>query len=71
LNLGMTAAFTGAPDATFDAIGQGLARNTAQVGVNLSTQINDRWSWYVNGDVQGDHGRSHDVSANAGIEFKF
>lgn len=71
LNLDMTAAFAGALGSDFEAIGQGLVRNTGAIGVNVSTKINDCWNWYINVDAQGSHGRSHNVTTNAGIEFKF
>ncbi|MEY2151099.1 autotransporter domain-containing protein [Rhodanobacter sp. 115] len=71
VNLGMTAAFVGAPGSDFNAIGQGLARNTGEIGATLSTQINGRWSWYINADAQAARGREHDVTANAGLTYRF
>lgn len=71
LNLGLTAEFAGAPGSDFTAVGQGLVHNTGEIGVTLSTKMNDRWSWYINADAQGARGRSHNVTANAGTEFKF
>lgn len=71
LRLGTDATFAGAPSSDFTIAGQGLARNTAQAGVNLATKINDQWSWYVNADAQAARYRSHDVSVNAGLEFRF
>lgn len=70
-SLGMTATFTGAPGSEFNAIGQGLARNVGVIGATLSTKINSRWSWYINADAEGAHAREHDVTANAGSEFRF
>lgn len=71
LNLGMDASFAGAPGSDFNAIGQGLARNTGDIGVTFNTKINSRWSWYVNADAQGARGRVHDVTANAGLAWNF
>lgn len=71
LNLGMAASFAGAPGSDFNAIGQGLARNTGTVGVRFTTQIDDRWGWYISTAAQAARGREHDVTANAGINWRF
>jgi uncharacterized protein with beta-barrel porin domain len=71
MNLGVDASFIGAPGSTFEAIGQGLARNSGEIGASFTTRVNQRWSWYLNADAQGARGRSHSASANAGIEYRF
>ena len=70
-DMGFTASLSGAPDATFTAEGQGLARNTGRVGVTFTTQAGPGWGWFVNAEAQAARGRSHDVSANAGIRIHF
>jgi outer membrane autotransporter barrel domain len=69
--LGLDASFAGAPGSDFTAVGQGLARNTGEVCVSLTTQVNERWGWYVNVGTQAARGRSRDVSANAGLRLRF
>lgn len=71
LNLGLNVSFAGAPGSDFEAIGQGLARNTGTIGATFSTRIHGRWSWYIDAAAQGARGREHDVAANAGIEYRF
>lgn len=45
--------------------------NSGAIGASFSTQINRRWSWYFNAATQAACGREHDVTANAGIEYRF
>lgn len=71
LRLGLDARFAGAAGSDFMAIGQGLARNTGEIGVNVSTQVNGRWSWYLNAAADGARGRAHDATADAGIAYRF
>jgi outer membrane autotransporter protein len=70
-NLGFTAALGGAPDATFTAQGQNVARNTGELGLSADTQINKSWDWYINVDAQNARGMSHNLSGNAGIRWHF
>ena len=70
-NLGFTTALAGAPTAQFTAQGQDLARSTGQVGATFNTQVSATWDWFINVDAQASRGRSHSVSANAGVRLHF
>jgi len=70
-NVSMDASFNGVPDSTFEAEGQNLPRNLAIVGVGLNTQVNARWSWYVDADYQAGSEGAHQVAADAGARFAF
>jgi len=48
-----------------------LAPNSGAIGASFSTQINRRWSWYLNAATQAARSRDHDVTANAGTEHRF
>lgn len=70
-SLDLTASLSGAPGSNFTVLGQSMARNTGRVGVNLSTMVNTTWDWFLNADAQAARGRSHGLSASAGIRFHF
>lgn len=70
--LDFTAAFNGAPDASFRLRGIGLARHSGWLSIGVSTRLPDRnLSWFVNVDQQlnGPGSKSHAVSAGLRYEF--
>ncbi|AMO99943.1 autotransporter beta-domain protein [Collimonas arenae] len=69
-SLDFKAAFVGAPAAGFTVQGIGLARNSGWVGLGLSTDVDKRWGWYLNYDLQfGRGGMGNNVVA-LGLRFK-
>ncbi|MEO8748201.1 MAG: autotransporter domain-containing protein, partial [Rhodanobacter sp.] len=70
-DLGMHARFAGVPDTVFVAEGQNLPRNLGVVGVRLNTQVNQRWSWFVDADYQVGNAGTHQVEADAGLRVRF
>ncbi|MFY1005102.1 hypothetical protein ACNF5F_27150, partial [Escherichia coli] len=63
--LDFTAAFAGAPDASFRVEGIGLPRHAGWVGLGAGTHVGDAMSWFLNGNVRFGHGgvASNGVSA--------
>ena len=70
-NLSFTAAYAGAPTASFELEGVNSPRNSGWVGVGLSTQLAKRWSWFVNLDGQLTGGRTNASMISAGARFSF
>jgi outer membrane autotransporter protein len=70
-DLGMDATFNGVPNSTFEAEGQNLPRNLAIAGVGLNTEVNARWSWYVDADYQAGSEGAHEIEADLGVKFGF
>jgi uncharacterized protein with beta-barrel porin domain len=70
-NLSFTAAYAGAPTATFELEGVNAPRNSGWVGVGVTTQLGKRWSWFVNLDGQFTGGRTHASMVSAGLRFRF
>ncbi|MFJ2990955.1 autotransporter outer membrane beta-barrel domain-containing protein, partial [Collimonas sp. NPDC087041] len=69
-SLDFNAAFVGAPAAGFTVQGIGLARNSGWAGLGLSTDVDKRWGWYLNYDLQfGRGGLANNVVA-LGLRFK-
>ena len=65
--LGYAAAFAGAPRAVFDTRGQSLPRQSARLGLTLSTAPSPQWSWFVNLEGEAAPARSHGFDMNAGV----
>jgi uncharacterized protein with beta-barrel porin domain len=70
-NLGFTAAYAGAPAASFQLEGVNSPRNSGWAGVELSTQFANRWSWFV--DLSGEFtgGRTDAGMVSAGARLRF
>ncbi|WYX26550.1 autotransporter domain-containing protein [Achromobacter xylosoxidans] len=69
--LDFTAAFAGAPDASFEVQGIGLPRHTGWLGLGASSQLADDVSWYASYDAQfGPGGLTNNVFA-AGLRYRF
>ncbi|MFH7108513.1 autotransporter domain-containing protein [Achromobacter xylosoxidans] len=69
--LDFTAAFAGAPDASFEVQGIGLPRHTGWLGLGASSQLADDVSWYASYDAQfGPGGLTNNVLA-AGLRYRF
>jgi len=70
-DLGFTAAYAGAPDATFELEGVNSPRNSGWVGLGLNTLLNNRWSWFANLDGQIAGGGTKATVFSAGAQFSF
>lgn len=70
-DLGMQASFVGIPDSTFTAQGQNLPRNLGILGVHWSTQVNQRWGWFLDADYQSGSEGAHQAELNTGIKVTF
>ncbi|MBE1160173.1 S8 family serine peptidase [Dyella acidiphila] len=70
-NLAFTAAYAGAPAATFQLQGVNSPRGSGWAGVEVSTQLASRWSWFV--DLSGEFtgGRTDAGMISAGARFRF
>jgi uncharacterized protein with beta-barrel porin domain len=70
-NLGFTAAYAGAPTATFQLEGVNSPRNSGWAGVEVSTRLANRWSWFA--DLSGEFtgGRTDAVMISAGARLRF
>jgi outer membrane autotransporter protein len=63
----LRAAFVGVPNAIFDVDGVQVPRNSAWLGIGVSTQARHGWSWFVNADVQASGGPTHSFNLSAGL----
>jgi outer membrane autotransporter protein len=70
-NLGFTAAYAGAPNATFELEGVNSPRNSGWAGVGLNAAMNNQWSWYLNLDGQFASGGTHARMISAGARYSF
>lgn len=69
--LDFTAAFAGAPDASFRVEGIGLPRHAGWVGLGAGTDVGDAMSWFVNGNVRFGHGGVASNGVSAGLRYRF
>lgn len=69
--LGFTAAFAGAPDATFRVNGIDSRQNNVWVGVGATTEVNERWSWFVNANGKQSGQGNHAAVLSAGARINF
>ncbi|OCZ72424.1 autotransporter outer membrane beta-barrel domain-containing protein [Achromobacter xylosoxidans] len=69
--LDFTAAFGGAPDASFQVEGIGLPRHSGWLGVGASAQLGDALSWFINGTVQFGRGGVAGNGLSAGLRYRF
>ncbi|MFK2892203.1 S8 family serine peptidase [Dyella flagellata] len=70
-NLGFTAAYAGAPNATFELEGVNSPRNSGWIGAGLNATLGDRWSWFVNLDGQVAGGGTKAAVFSAGARYRF
>lgn len=70
-NLAFTAAYAGAPGATFQLEGVNSPRNSAWAGIEVSTQWANRWSWFVDLSGQFTGGATDAGMISAGVRFRF
>ncbi|RUL73639.1 autotransporter domain-containing protein [Dyella choica] len=70
-NLGFTAAYAGAPNATFELEGVNSPRNSGWIGAGLNAVLGDRWSWFANLDGQIAGGGTKAVVFSAGARYRF
>lgn len=70
-DLGFTAAYAGAPDATFQLEGVNSPRNTGWIGVGLNALLDSHWSWFANldGQIAGGGTKARVLSAGARYTF--
>jgi len=69
--LAMTVSFAGVPSQTFATQGQNLSRNVGMVGMHWNTQVNHRWSWFLDTDYLMGGGNLDRIEAHAGISMAF
>jgi uncharacterized protein with beta-barrel porin domain len=70
-NLSFTAAYAGAPAATFQLEGVNSPRHSGWVGVGVTTQFANTWSWFMNLNGQFTGGRTNARMISAGLRFRF
>ncbi|WP_425488842.1 S8 family serine peptidase [Dyella caseinilytica] len=70
-DLGFTAAYAGAPNATFELEGVNSPRNSEWVGAGLNAVMNNHWSWYLNLDGQFASGGTKARMISAGARYSF
>ncbi|MBE1160172.1 S8 family serine peptidase [Dyella acidiphila] len=70
-DLGFTAAYAGAPAATFQLEGVNTARNSEWVGAGVNAMMNQHWSWYVDLDGQFASGGTRARTISAGARYRF
>jgi len=70
-NLGFTAAYAGAPNATFELEGVNSPRNSGWLGVGLNATLNQQWSWFLNLDGQVAGGGTRAAVFSAGARYSF
>ncbi|QNK02214.1 autotransporter domain-containing protein [Dyella telluris] len=70
-DLSFSAAYVGAPAATFTVQGINPAKDSGWLGAGLTSQIGQHWSWWLNLDAQftGNSGTSR--AATLGAKFNF
>ncbi|WP_249278899.1 autotransporter domain-containing protein [Bordetella genomosp. 5] len=69
--LDFTAAFTGAPDATFRVQGIGLRRHSGWAGVGAASGLDERLSWFVHYDVQASAGGVANHVLSARMRYRY
>ena len=68
-DLSFEASYVGLPSEKFTVEGIGLPGDSVWTGVGVSTEVNDRWAWYANYDMQiSDSDISNNVFS-AGFRF--
>lgn len=70
-NLGFTAAYAGAPSATFALEGVNTPRNSGWIGAGLNASLNNQWSWFANLDGQIAGGGTKAAVFSAGARYRF
>ncbi|MBM7129310.1 autotransporter domain-containing protein [Dyella mobilis] len=70
-DLGFTAAYAGAPNATFELEGVNSPRSSAWVGAGLNAVINNHWSGFLNLDGQFASGGNKARTLSAGVRYQF
>ena len=51
-NLNFEASYAGMPSEKFTVEGIGLPGDSVWAGLGISTEVNDKWAWYANYDMQ-------------------
>ena len=70
-DLSFEASYVGLPSEKFTVEGIGLPGDSVWTGVGVSTEVNDRWAWYANYDMQiSDSDISNNVFS-AGFRYNF
>jgi outer membrane autotransporter protein len=70
-NFGFTAAYAGAPSATFELEGVNSPRNSGWVGAGLNAVMGNHWSWFANLDGQIAGGGTKATVLSAGAQYRF
>ncbi|HTV86270.1 MAG TPA: S8 family serine peptidase [Dyella sp.] len=70
-NLGFTAAYAGAPHATFELEGVNSPRNSGWVGVGLHADLGEHWAAFANLDGQVAGGDTKATVLSAGARYSF
>ncbi|AXA80632.1 autotransporter outer membrane beta-barrel domain-containing protein (plasmid) [Achromobacter xylosoxidans] len=70
-DLDFTAAFAGAPDATFKVKGIGLQRHTGWLGLGAASQLGADLTWFINYDLQLGRGGVNNNVFSAGLRYSF
>jgi uncharacterized protein with beta-barrel porin domain len=70
-SLGFTAAYAGAPNATFELDGVNSPRNSGWVGVGVNSALSNHWSWFANLDGQLTGGDTKATVFSAGARYEF
>ena len=70
-DLGFTAAYAGAQNATFELKGVNSPRNSGWLGVGLNATLDNQWSWFLNLDGQIAGGGTKAAVFSAGARYRF
>ncbi|WP_158545129.1 S8 family serine peptidase [Dyella monticola] len=70
-DLGFTAAYAGAPNATFELEGVNTPRNSEWIGAGLNAVMNQHWSWYLDLDGQFASSGTKARTISAGMRYRF
>lgn len=70
-DLGFTAAYAGAPNATFELEGVNSPRNSAWIGAGVNAVMNNHWSWFLNLDGQFASGGTKARTVSGGVRYQF
>lgn len=68
-NLDFEAAYVGLQEQKFTVKGIGLSDDSIWTGIGISTEINDKWTWYANYDMQIDDSDIANNVFSAGFRY--
>ena len=70
-DLSFEAAYSGLSNARFKVEGIGLSKNSTWAGIGVLTEVNPKFSWYVNYDAKMEKNKLNNNVFTAGFRFNF